>query len=115
MTSPPDRLYLRHMLDAIDRVLEATHRVSRDDFNRDWMTQDAIVHELQILGEAAGRVSRAFSDRHPEVPWRKVTGIRHKIVHDYFAVDLDVVWDTATLDVPAIRPLVEPLLDERTD
>ena len=106
----PDALYLRHMLDAIDRVIEATQRVTREDFNGEWMIQDAIVHELQILGEAAGRVSRELTDRHPEVPWRQVTGLRHKIVHDYFAVDLDVVWDTATLDVPAIRPVVETLL-----
>ena len=98
------------MLDAIDRVIEATQRVTREDFNGEWMIQDAIVHELQILGEAAGRVSRELTNRHPEVPWRQVTGLRHKIVHDYFAVDLEVVWDTATLDVPAIRPVVEALL-----
>lgn len=99
------------MLDAIDRVIEATQRVTREDFNRDWMIQDAIVHELQILGEAAGRVSRGLTDEHPEIPWRKVTGLRHKIVHDYFAVDLDMVWDTATLDAPGIRPIVRALLD----
>ena len=106
----PDALYLRHMLDAIDRVIEATQRVTREEFNGEWMIQDAIVHELQILGEAAGRVSRELTDRHPEVPWRQVTGLRHKIVHDYFAVDLGVVWDTANLDVPAIRPVVHALL-----
>lgn len=109
--TPPDALYLRHMLDAIDRVIEATQRVTREDFNGEWMIQDAIVHELQTLGEAAGRVSRELTDRHPELPWRQVTGLRHKIVHDYFAVDLEVVWETATLDVPAIRPMVEALLN----
>ncbi len=115
MTSPPDALYLRHMLDAIDRVVEGTERVSVEDFNRDWMIQDAIIHELQILGEAAGRVSREFTDRHSEVPWRKVTGLRHKIVHDYFALDLKVVWDTATLDAPAVRPIIQALLERSAD
>ncbi len=91
----PDAVYLRHMLDAIERVMEATERVTREDFNGEWMIQDAIVHELQILGEAAGRVP-----------------LRHKIVHDYFSVDLDVVWDTAVLDVPAIRPVVEALMSK---
>ncbi len=76
------------------------------------MIQDAIIHELQILGEAAGRVSRELTDQHPEIPWRKVTGLRHKVVHDYFAVDLKVVWDTATLDAPAIRPIVQALRDK---
>lgn len=111
MTSPPDALYLRHMLVAIDRVVEATERVTRQEFNGDWVVQDAIVHELQILGEAAGRVSRDLTDSHPEVPWRKVTGLRHKIVHDYFAIDMEVVWDTATLDAPAVRPIIQALLD----
>ncbi len=108
--TPPDALFLRHMLDAIDRVVEATRRVSLEEFHRDWMIQDAIVHELQILGEAAGRVSREFAERQPEIPWSKVTGLRHKIVHDYFVLDLSIVWDTATIDVPAIRPIVESLL-----
>ncbi len=115
MTSPPDVLFLRHMLDAIDRVVEATERVSVEEFNRDWMIQDAIIHELQILGEAAGRVSREFTDRHPEVPWSKVTGLRHKIVHDYFALDLKIVWDTAKLDVPAVRPIIQTLLEKSTE
>jgi uncharacterized protein with HEPN domain len=103
------------MLAAIDRVVEATGRVTLDEFNGDWVIQDAIVHELQVLGEAAGRVSRDFTDRHPEIPWRKVTGLRHKIVHDYFAIDLQVVWDTATLDVPAIRPIVQTLYEKSAD
>jgi uncharacterized protein with HEPN domain len=114
MTSPPDALFLRHMLDAIDRVVEAIERVKVEEFNRDWMIQDAIIHELQILGEAAGRVSRDFTDRHPEVPWQKVTGLRHKIVHDYFALDLKIVWDTARLDVPAVRPIIQTLLERST-
>jgi uncharacterized protein with HEPN domain len=113
--SLPDALYLRHMLAAIDRVIEVTGRVSHDEFKGDWVVQDAIVHELQIVGEAAGRVSRELSDRHPEVPWRKVTGLRHKIVHDYFAIDMAVVWDTATLDAPAIRPIIQALLDRITE
>jgi uncharacterized protein with HEPN domain len=106
----PDALFLRHMLDAIDRVIEATRRATLEEFHRDWMIQDAIVHELQILGEAAGRVSSDVTEAHPEIPWRQVTGLRHKIVHDYFVIDLGVVWDTATIDVPAIRPIVEALL-----
>lgn len=108
----PDSVYLRHMLDAIERIVEATQRITREDFNRDWMAQDAIIHELQILGEAAGRVSRELTARRPELPWRLITGLRHKIVHDYFAVDLDIVWNTASLDVPAIQSMVEELRNE---
>jgi uncharacterized protein with HEPN domain len=111
----PDALYLRHMLDAVDRVIEATQRVTLEDFNRDWMIQDAIIHELQILGEAAGHVSDEITEAYLDIPWRQVTGLRHKIVHDYFVIDLGVVWDTATLDVPAIRPIVKALRDKITE
>jgi len=98
------------MLAAIDRVLEVADRVSREEFDGDWVIQDAVIRELQVLGEAAGRLSRDFTASHPEVPWRKITGLRHKIVHDYFAIDLKVVWDTATIDAPAVRPVIEALL-----
>jgi uncharacterized protein with HEPN domain len=106
----PDELYLRHMLDAMDRVIELTQRTSFEEFELDWVVQDALLHELQVVGEAAGRVSKGLADAHPLVPWRKITGLRHKIVHEYFVVDLQVVWDTATLDVPEVRPLLADLL-----
>jgi uncharacterized protein with HEPN domain len=108
----PEGLYLRHMLHAIDRVIEATERTTKQDFDRDWMIQDAIMHELQVLGEAAGRVSGEIVDAHPAIPWRKITGLRHKVVHDYFVVDLNVIWDTATIDVPSLRAAVAMLCEE---
>ena len=106
--------YLRHMLDAIDRVSEAVSRTTFEDFEKDWVIQDAIIRELQILGEAAGRVSRELTSSRPEIPWSEITGLRHKLVHDYFVVDLRIVWLTATEDVPLVRPLIAKLLDDTT-
>jgi len=57
--------------------------------------QNAIIRELEVLGEAAGRVSGEFVTAHPEIPWKEATGIRHKLIHDYFDVDLGIVWRTA--------------------
>lgn len=102
------------MLDAIDRVAEAVSRTTLQDFERDWIIQDAIIRELQILGEAAGRVTRELTTSRPEIPWAEITGLRHKLVHDYFVVDLGIVWQTATEDVPSVRPLVARLLDDAT-
>jgi uncharacterized protein with HEPN domain len=106
-----DAVFLRHMLDAIDRVVEATSRTTLEQFQRDWIVQDAIIRELQVLGEAAGRVAKELADRNPEIPWKEITGLRHKLVHDYFVVDLEVVWATATVDVPTVRSSVQTLLD----
>jgi uncharacterized protein with HEPN domain len=107
-----DEAYLRHMLDAIDRVAEAVSRTTLRDFEKDWVIQDAIIRELQILGEAAGRITRELTTSRPEIPWAEITGVRHKLVHDYFVVDLRMVWQTATEDVPLVRPLIAKLLDD---
>ncbi|MCG6955020.1 MAG: DUF86 domain-containing protein [Gemmatimonadetes bacterium] len=110
--TPPDILFLRHMLDAIDRIGEVVSRTTVERFKADWVIQDATIRELQIPGEAAGRVTREVAESHPEVPWAEITGLRHKLVHDYFVVDLDVVWQTATVDVPAVRSLIAQLVAE---
>jgi uncharacterized protein with HEPN domain len=109
-----DEAYLRHMLDAIDRVAEAVSRTTLRDFEKDWVIQDAIIRELQIVGEAAGRITRELTTSRPEIPWAEITGLRHKLVHDYFVVDLRIVWQTATEDVPLVRPLIAKLLDDPT-
>ena len=109
-----DEAYVRHMLDAIDRVAGAVSRTTLSDFEKDWVIQDAIIRELQIVGEAAGRITRELTTSRPEIPWAEITGLRHKLVHDYFVVDLRIVWQTATEDVPLVRPLIAALLDDPT-
>ena len=107
---PPDILYLRHMLDALRRLEEYIARTTREVFEQDTLIQDGIIRQLTILGEAAGKISPTFAQTHSEIPWPDITGIRHKLVHDYFVVDIDVVWVTATEDAPALQSLVEAAL-----
>jgi uncharacterized protein with HEPN domain len=104
---PPDILYLHHMLDALRRLEQYVARATRETFEQDTLIQDGFIRQLTILGEAAGKVSPTFAQTHPEIPWPDITGIRHKLVHDYFVVDIDVVWITATEDAPVLRSLVE--------
>jgi uncharacterized protein with HEPN domain len=94
------------MLGAMDRLSELLSRTDQDTFDRDWVIQDAVIRELEVFGEAAGRGSPEFAAAHPEIPWREITGIRHKLIHDYFVVDLAIVWRTATVNVPEVHPLV---------
>ena len=104
--TPRDALFLGHMVAAIDRLAELVSRTDRATFDQDWVVQDAIIRELEVLGEAAGRVSAVFTANHPEIPWREITGLRHKLIHDYFIVDLGIVWTTATSNSPEIAPAV---------
>lgn len=109
---PPDVFYLHHMLDALRRLEQYVAKTTRDAFTSDPLIQDAVIRQLTVLGEAAGKVSPVFGQSHPAIPWADVTGIRHKLVHDYFVVDIDVVWTTATEDAPALTPLVEAALKD---
>jgi uncharacterized protein with HEPN domain len=103
---PHDAFYLRHMLSAIDRLAELIARTDREAFDKDWVIQDAVIRELEVLGEAAGRISPEFRRAHPEIPWREITGQRHKLIHDYFVVDLGIVWTTASSNVPEVASLI---------
>ena len=94
------------MLSAMDRLVEVIGRTTQEDFAGDWVLQDAVMRELEILGEAAGRVSPEFVAAHPEIPWKEITGLRHKLIQNLFEVDLGIVRRTATTNVPEVLPLV---------
>jgi uncharacterized protein with HEPN domain len=106
-----DVLFLGHMLKAIDRITALTDRTDFRSFEEDWIVQNAVMRELEILGEAAGRLSRTLTSQHSDIPWRQITGLRHKLIHDYFEVDIDVVWTTATVNVPSVAPKLRKLAE----
>ena len=112
MSARGDSLFVRHMRDAIDRMTSYLEGVTKEEYARDFVLQDAVVRQLEILGEAACRVSGETTGAHPEVPWSKVTGMRHRLIHDYFEVDIDLVWATATDRAAELRPTLVALLEE---
>ncbi len=105
-----DAVYLRHMLAAVAKIGRYTRDLTRETFGRDDMAVDAVVRELEILGEAARNVSPAFRAAHPELPFAGMIGMRNRLIHAYFGVDLDVVWQTCEADLPGLRRTLEELL-----
>lgn len=105
-----DIVALGDMLDYGRRVAAKVTDISRFGFDADDNLQLAITHLLQIVGEAAGRVSEAARIAHPEVDWPRIVGMRNRIVHDYRRIDLDVVWVTATEDVPRLITALEAFM-----
>jgi uncharacterized protein with HEPN domain len=97
-----DLLYIGHMLDSARKAQSFIHDQSREDYDQDEPLRLALAHLLQIIGEAARRVSESFWIAHPEIPWQAIIGMRHKVVHDYLYVDEDIVWKTATEDLPLL-------------
>jgi uncharacterized protein with HEPN domain len=101
------------MASAVARIAEFVGRVEREEFDREWTLQNALIRELEVLGEAAGKLSAEFVNANPKVPWKEITGLRHKLIHDYFEVDLEVVWRTATVNVPEIADFVTTARGQR--
>jgi uncharacterized protein with HEPN domain len=104
----PDRVpeFLQHILDAIDRATNYVAGMGVEDFAGDTRTQDAILHSLQVIGEAANKIRATnpqFAQDHPDIPWDLIYGMRNRIVHNYFEIDLEVVWRTVQQDLPALR------------
>ena len=105
-----DRLYLGHILEAVERIL-AYGEHGPEAFRSDLMIQDAIIRNLQVMGEAVKKVSVETRTAHPEIPWRDIAGMRDRVVHDYFGVSLEIVWDVVANHVPPLRGKLKSTLD----
>jgi uncharacterized protein with HEPN domain len=104
-----DSVYLRHILEAIERILSYTSG-GAEAFRGDPKTQDAVIRNLQVIGEASKKISSDTRDAHPDVPWKNMTGMRDRVVHDYFGVSLDIVWDVVENYLPPLREKLGKLL-----
>jgi len=98
-----DRDYVDHIRQAIDRIDEYLAGVTRERFLADRMLQDAVIRNIEIVGEAARKVSDGFTALYPQVPWRAIAGMRNRLAHGYFAVNLVTVWNVTQSDLPALR------------
>lgn len=96
-------MYVRHIHDAIRAVAAFLDGVQYARFTEDLMLQSAVVRQIEIIGEAANNISDAYQSRHDDVPWREIIGMRNKLIHEYFGVDLEAVWKTATEDLPQLE------------
>ncbi len=107
----PDRIHLQHMLDAAQEAIGFAEGRTRADLEQDRMLLRALVKDIEIVGEAASRLSRALQDRYAHVPWADIVGMRNRLIHAYFDVDLDRVWDTVQQDLPYILAEVRRILE----
>lgn len=105
-----------HILDIVGsaRLVQAyLEGVTRDAFMKNVQLQDSVIRRLEIIGEAAGRISVSYRERHPAIPWSRMIGMRNRMIHTYDAVDLDIVWTTAQERIPELLALFEPIAQPR--
>ena len=110
MMKRDDSVYLRHILDAISRIEEYSQEVDYQSFTRNTLIQDGVIRQLEIIGEATKRLSPALRSKYASIPWKQIAGIRDKLIHDYFGVDIDAVWETLKQDLPALKKEVEEII-----
>lgn len=112
MNAEPDRLpdYLGHILDAVDRIRRYTQGMTEAGFLANEMVQDAVLRNLEIIGEASRNIQRRypnFANKHPELPLSSAYEMRNALAHGYFQVDLSIVWKTLEKDLPALQQQIE--------
>ncbi|MDO8126837.1 MAG: DUF86 domain-containing protein [Candidatus Brocadiales bacterium] len=105
-----DESYLLDILIAARRSKEFITGITWKDFAQSKLHQDAVIKTLEIIGEAAGKISQETRHAHPEIPWNELIGMRNRLIHEYFRIDLEKVWDTVQNDIPSLITLVEPLV-----
>ena len=110
MSERDDTVYLKHILDAIKKIKQYLKNINETSFIQNSLFQDAVIRQIEIIGEAARNISTQLIDEYPSVPWQDVIGMRHKLIHDYFGVDIEAVWKTATEDVPILEKQVRLIL-----
>jgi len=106
----PDRLYLLDIIEAADRVDVHLTEQNHDSFLANVTRQAAVLHELTVIGEAASRLSETLRQAHPATPWAKIIAFRNVVVHEYFGLSWEIVWNTATDLVPELRRQVAAVL-----
>ena len=107
MSKRDDTTILEDIRAAIDRISSYSHGLEYDDFVTDIKTQDAIIRNIEILGEATKLLSEKAKEKYPNVPWKDIAGTRDKLIHDYFGVNIDVVWSIVRNDIPLLNKEIE--------
>lgn len=105
-----DRIYLQHILEAISWVEKYLNNIAKEEYLDNHLIQDGVIRQIGIIGEAAKHLSLEFRDKNKDTPWKDIAGMRDKLIHDYFGVDVEAVWETAQRDIPFLKEKVISIL-----
>ncbi len=105
--------YLEHIIEACELACDYIEDIDKETFRNDKKTQQAVILNLIVVGEAATQIVNEypeFATKHPEVPWKQIRGMRNRMAHGYFEINLDIVWDTVQISIPEMKGMIEKLL-----
>lgn len=106
-------IYVEHILECTKAILEYMDGKSKEDFLKERMLQDAVTRQIEIIGEATKNISQDFRNAHADIPWKQMAGMRDIIIHEYFDINLDVIFETASQWIPDLKGKIEKLLTNK--
>ena len=105
-----DNIYLEHISEAVSKIEEYLDKMDYEQFCASTMAIDAVIRQFEIIGEAANNVSDEFQQKYPELPWDDMNGMRNQLIHEYFGVDLRVIWRTYKEDLPELKEHLKKII-----
>lgn len=112
---PDFLIYIEDILDAMEKAETAVAAISYEQFEADWRTHFAVTRALEIVGEATKRLPESVRQQHSHIPWKKMAGMRDRIIHGCDNVDLEIVWRVIEKDIPQVKPLLQQILADYND
>jgi len=106
------KLYLRDILDAMDAIEQFVKGVDFETFKNDDMMSSAVIRKFEIIGEVTKNISEEIKQKYPTIPWRYMAGMRDRLIHFYFGIKYELVWETVKKEIPKVRPLVKKILED---
>ena len=108
------RDYLDDIVNAMDDVDDFTKDMTFDNFNEDKKTINAVIRSFEVIGEAAKNVPDNIKEQYTDIPWKRMAGMRDKLIHEYFGVDLEIIWAVIKDELPPIRPKIKKIIQDRS-
>ena len=112
MIEKSDLIFIEHILESISAIAEFSKGITKEALLKERLKQSAIIREIEVLGEAVKNISEKTKKKYAEVRWKEIAGTRDILIHNYFGIDIEIIWNIVNLDIPKLKPRIEKIKDD---